>query len=97
MKIEKFSHVDNGKIIYAVVGEFIPEVALKDVCQYKKMNQIEFYKTHNIYTGLIKGDDLYRVDINITDKFDKNFIPCYIIARNTIDIDGYLVSVYGWC
>lgn len=90
MRIEKFSHVDNGKVVYAVIGEFIPEVAMKDVCEYKKMNQTEFYKTHNIYTGLIKGKKLYRININIADTFDKSLTPCYIIARDTIDIDKYI-------
>ena len=90
MKIEKFSHVDNGKVVYAVIGELIPEVAMKDVCEYKKMNQTEFFEEHICYTGLIKNKNLYRIEINVNDTFDKGLTPCYIIARDTIDIDKYI-------
>ena len=47
-------------------------------------------KTHKIYTGLIKNKKLYRIEINVNDKFDKNLTPCYIIARDSIDLDSYI-------
>lgn len=90
MRIEKFSHVDNGKIVYAVIGESNPNLAMEEVCKYKKANKSIFYSEHIIYTGLIKNNKLYRIEINIDDKFDKNLTPCYIIARDTIDIDKYI-------
>ena len=90
MRIEKFSHVENGKTVYAVIGEPNEQIAMEEVCRYKKMNQTEFYKTHNIYTGLIKNKKLYLIDINVTDTFDKSLTPCYIIARDTIEMDRYI-------
>jgi hypothetical protein len=90
MKIKKFCHVDNGKTVYAVIGESDRFNALKEVCQYKKANSIDFYNTHNIYTGLIKNKKLYRIDIDVNDSFGAGIEPCYIIARDTIDIDKYI-------
>ena len=90
MKIEKFSHVDNGKVVYAVIGIDNPEVAMEEVYKYKKANRKDFYSSHFIYTGLIKGNKLYRINIKIDDVFDKGLTPCYIIARDTIDIDKYI-------
>lgn len=90
MKIEKFSHVENGKVVYAVIGEPNAENAMREVGRYKKMNQYELEKTHNIYTGLIRNKKLYRIDIDVTATFDKDLIPCYIVARDTIDIDKYI-------
>ena len=90
MRIEKFSHVDNGKVVYAVIDETNPNIAMEEVCKYKKANKSNFYSEHIIYTGLIKNKKLYRIEINVNDKFDKNLTPCYIIARDTIDIDKYI-------
>ena len=90
MRIEKFSHVDNGKVVYAVIGAISPTEAMEEVCRYKKANSTLFFKEHICYTGLIKNKKLYRIEINVNDKFDKNLIPCYIIARDTIDIDKYI-------
>ena len=90
MKIEKFSHVDNGKVVYAVVGANNPTKAMEEVCRYKKDNSSRFFGEHIIYTGLIKGKKLYRIEINVNDTFDKGLTPCYIIARDTIDIDKYI-------
>ena len=99
MRIEKFSHVENGKIVYAVIGENNPEIAMEEVYKYKKTNRKDFYELKKscfvegeniIYTGLIKGNKLYRINIRIDDTFDKGITPCYIIARDTIDIDKYI-------
>lgn len=90
MKIEKFSHVENGKTIYAVIGESDKAKAMEEVCRYKKINKTEFFKTHLLYTGIIKNKKLYVINIDVTDTFDKGLIPCYIIARDTIDLDKYL-------
>ena len=90
MKIEKFSHVDNGKVVYAVIGAASPTEAMKEVCRYKKANSIRFFEEHIYYTGLIKNKNLYRIEINVNDTFDKGLTPCYIIARDTIDIDKYI-------
>ena len=90
MKIEKFSHVDNGKVVYAVIGADNPKEAMEEVCRYKKDNSTRFFAEHIIYTGLIKGKKLYRIEINVNDTFDKNLTPCYIIARDNIDIDKYI-------
>ena len=65
MRIEKFSHVDNGKVVYAVIGVDNPEVAMEEVYKYKKANRKDFYSSHFIYTGLIKGNKLYRINIKI--------------------------------
>ena len=72
MKIEKFTHVDNGKTIYAVIDEPNKNDAMLAVCRYKKDAKETFMSTHHIYTGLIKGKKLYRININIADTFDKN-------------------------
>lgn len=90
MKIEKFCHVENGKVVYAVIGETNPEVAMEEVCRYKKANKADFYDKHIIYTGLIRGKKLYRIEIDVNDKFGDNITPCFIIARDTIDIDKYI-------
>lgn len=92
MKIEKFSHVANGKTIYAVVGETDKNNALVEVCRYKKNALDKFKRTHQIYTGLIKGKKLYVINIDVTKNYD-NLIPCYIIARDTIDLDSYIQGV----
>ena len=89
MQIEKFTHVDNGKTIYAVIGEPNAETAMIEVCRYKKDSKDEFMKTHNIYTGLIKGKKLYVINIDVTKDYD-NLTPCYIIARDSIDLDSYI-------
>lgn len=90
MRIEKFSHVDNGKVVYAVIGANNPTEAMEEVGRYKKANMSQFCMEHIYYTGLIKGNKLYRIEININDTFDKGLTPCYIIARDTIDIDKYI-------
>lgn len=89
MKIEKFTHIDNGKTIYAVIGETNAEKAMIEVCRYKKDAKDEFMKTHKIYTGLIKNKKLYVINIDVTENFD-NLIPCYIVARDSIDLDSYI-------
>lgn len=89
MKIEKFTHVDNGKTIYAVIGEPNKEEAMLAVCRYKKDSKETFMNTHHVYTGLIKGKKLYVINIDITKDYD-NLIPCYIIARDSIDLDSYI-------
>ena len=63
MQIEKFTHVDNGKTIYAVIGEPDAETAMIEVCRYKKDSKDEFMRTHKIYTGLIKNKKLYISDM----------------------------------
>lgn len=90
MKIEKFSHVDNGKVVYAVIGAINPTEAMEEVCRYKKANSTRFFEEHICYTGLIKNKNLYRIEIDVNDTFDKGLTPCYIIARDTIDIDKYM-------
>ena len=90
MRIEKFSHVDDGRTVYAVIGAENPMVAMKEVCRYKKENATKFFVNNIIYTGLIKNKKLYRIEINVNDTFDKTLTPCYIIARDNIDIDKYL-------
>ena len=89
MQIKKFTHVDNGKTIYAVVGESNADTAMIEVCRYKKDSKEEFMKSHNIYTGLIKGKKLYVINIDVTQDFG-NLTPCYIIARDSIDLDSYI-------
>ena len=89
MQIEKFTHVDNGKTIYAVIGESNKEEAMLAVCRYKKDSKDEFMNTHHIYTGLIKDKKLYVINIDVTKDYD-NLIPCYIIARDSIDLDSYM-------
>ena len=89
MQIKKFTHIDNGKIIYAVTEEPDVETALLEVCRYKKESKDEFMKTHKVYTGLIKGKKLYVINIDVTKDYD-NLIPCYIIARDSIDLDSYI-------
>ena len=89
MRIEKFNHIDNGKVIYAVIGEPDADTAMLEVCRYKKDSKDEFMKTHKIYTGLIKNKKLYVINIDVTENFD-NLTPCYIIARDSIDLDSYI-------
>lgn len=89
MKIEKFTHVDNGKTIYAVIDEPNKNEAMLAVCRYKKDAKETFMSTHHIYTGLIKGKKLYVINIDVTKDYD-NLIPCYIIARDSIDLDSYI-------
>lgn len=89
MRIEKFNHIDNGKVIYAVIGEPDADTAMLEVCRYKKDSKDEFMKTHKIYTGLIKNKKLYVINIDVTENFD-NLIPCYIVARDSIDLDSYI-------
>ena len=89
MQIEKFTHVDNGKTIYAVIGEPDAETAMIEVCRYKKDSKDEFMRTHKIYTGLIKNKKLYVINIDVSKDYD-DLTPCYIIARDSIDIDSYI-------
>lgn len=89
MRIEKFNHIDNGKVIYAVIGEPDADTAMLEVCRYKKDSKDEFMKTHKIYTGLIKNKKLYVINIDVTKNYD-NLVPCYIVARDTIDLDSYI-------
>ena len=89
MQVKKFTHVDNGKTIYAVVGEPNAETAMIEVCRYKKDSKDEFMKTHKIYTGLIKNKKLYVINIDISKNYD-DLTPCYIIARDSIDLDSYI-------
>jgi hypothetical protein len=89
MKIEKFTHVDNGKTIYAVIGEPNETEAKLAVCRYKKDSRDDFMNTHKVYTGLIKNKKLYVINIDVTKDYD-NLIPCYIIARDSIDLDSYI-------
>ena len=89
MRIEKFNHIDNGKVIYAVIGEPDAETAMIEVCRYKKDSKDEFMRTHKIYTGLIKNKKLYVINIDVTKNYD-NLIPCYIVARDSIDLDSYI-------
>lgn len=89
MKIEKFTHIDNGKTIYAVIDEPNEYEAKLAVCRYKKDSKTEFMNTHKVYTGLIKNKKLYVINIDITKNYD-NLIPCYIIARDSIDLDSYI-------
>ena len=90
MQIKKFTHVDNGKTIYAVIGEPDRYNALIEVCRYKKDSKEEFLKSHNIYTGLIHNKKLYIINIDVNDVFGVGYTPCYIIARDTIDLDSYI-------
>ena len=60
-----------------------------EVCRYKKDAFERFIQQHNVYTGLIKGKKLYVINIDITKDYD-NLIPCYIIARDSIDLDSYI-------
>lgn len=92
MKIKKFVHTESGKTIYAVIGESNAENAMEEVYRYKKANRADFFNTHNLYTGIIKNNKLYfmnNIDVN-NDKFGKGISPCYIIARNTLDLSNYL-------
>lgn len=89
MQIRKFTHVDNGKTLYAVIGEPNADTAMIEVCRYKKEARNIFLRTHNIYTGLIKGKKLYVINIDMTRNYD-DLIPCYIIARDSIDLDSYI-------
>lgn len=89
MQIEKFTHVDNGKTIYAVIGEPDKHNAMIEVCRYKKDSKDEFMRTHKIYTGLIKNKKLYVINIDVSKNYD-NLTPCYIVARDSIDLDSYI-------
>lgn len=89
MQIEKFTHIENGKTIYAVIGEPDKNNAMLEVCRYKKDSKDEFMKTHKIYTGLIKNKKLYVINIDVSKDYD-NLTSCYIIARDTIDLDSYI-------
>ena len=94
MRIEKFRHVDNGKTIYAVVGASDTKTALIEVCRYKKDAKARFMKEHKIYKGLIKknksrADELYMIDTDTLKKY-KNYTPCYVVARNSIDLVSYM-------
>ena len=89
MQIKKFTHIENGKTIYAVIGVPNEYNAKLAVCRYKKDAKDEFMNTHKIYTGLIKGKKLYVINIDVTQDFG-NLIPCYIIARDSIDLDSYI-------
>lgn len=89
MRIEKFTHVQNKKTIYAVIGEPDINTAMLEVCRYKKDSKDDFMNTHKVYTGLIKGKKLYVINIDVTKDYDE-LIPCYIIARDSIDLDSYI-------
>ena len=90
MQIEKFTHVDNGKTIYAVIGERDRYNALIAGCRYKKDSKDEFLKSHNIYTGLIHNKKLYIINIDVEDVFGVGYTPCYVVARDSIDLDSYI-------
>lgn len=87
MKIEKFTHVKNGKTIYVVMEEPDRNNALMSVCRYKKDAKSKFLNTHNIYTGLVKNNKLYMADINIKENYGKGIKPCYVVARKNINLD----------
>ena len=94
MKIEKFRHVDSGKTIYAVINAPTKKAAMTEVCRYKKDSKDRFMKEHKIYTGLIKKnqfgiEELYIEKIDVSKKY-KNYTPCYVIARDTIDLISYM-------
>ena len=89
MQIKKFTHVENGKTIYAVIGEPDKDNAMIEVCRYKKDSKDEFMRTHKIYTGLIKNKKLYVINIDVSKNYD-DLTPCYIIARDSIDLDSYI-------
>ena len=89
MKIERFTHVQNKKTLYAVIGTTDEQEALLEVCRYKKDAFERFKQEHKIYTGLIKGKKLYVINIDVSKNYD-DLIPCYIIARDSIDLDSYI-------
>ena len=70
MQIKKFTHVDNGKTIYAVIGEPDKHNAMIEVCRYKKDSKDEFMRTHKIYTGLIKNKKLYVINIDVSKDYE---------------------------
>lgn len=90
MQIEKFTHLENGKTLYAVIGEPSKYEALLEVCRYKKESQERFFKENTAYTGLIKGKKLYLINIDVEADFGKDLKPCYVIAKDSIDLDNYI-------
>ena len=91
MQIEKFTHVQNKKTLYAVIGTSNKDEALTEVCRYKKDSFEKFMQEHKIYTGLIKGKKLYVINIDVSKDYD-DLIPCFIVARDSIDLDSYINS-----
>jgi len=82
--IKAFTHVENGKTMYAVTGIDDNTKALDAVRKHKKAGKIAFMKTHCVRDGYICNNKLYIGEIP-----QKKKTPCKIVFRNTIDVSKY--------
>lgn len=82
--IKTFTHVENGKTMYAVTGVTDNDVALDMVRKHKKAKKDSFMKTHCIKDGYIYNGKLYIGEIP-----QKKKTACKIVFRNTIDVSKY--------
>ena len=81
--IKTFTHVKNGKTMYAVTNEQDNATALELVRKFKKKGK-NFTSEHNVCDGTIYNNKLY---VGTIDR--KKITPCKIVYRNTIDISQY--------
>ena len=81
--IKTFTHVKNGKTMYAVTGETDNAMALEAVRKFRKRGK-SFTTDHKVCDGTIYKNKLYVGDIDRSSK-----TPCKIVYRNTIDISEF--------
>ena len=81
--IQTFTHVKNGKTMYAVTNENSDANALDTVRRYQKKGT-SFMSEHNVCDGTIYNKKLYVGSIN-----RKKTTPCKIVYRKTIDISEF--------
>lgn len=82
--IKTFTHVENGKIMYAVTGTNNNDTALDMVRKYRKANKTTFLKTHCVRDGYICNNKLYLGEIP-----QKKKTACKIVFKNTLDVSKY--------
>lgn len=88
MKIKKFRHVKNNKVVYAVIGTQDINEAMNYVYKYKKAEYTDFYINHDAVVGSIYKGNLYVntiFDVPISKQ-----TPCIIVFRKTIDVMSYV-------
>ena len=87
MEIRKFKHVDNGRLVYAIIGAKSSEEADKFLYKYLKISYMNYINNYRMYKGCINTltNELYVS----TPSLLKHEKPCYIIANKNLDIMKY--------
>ena len=79
--VTTYTHLKNGKTVYAVTGETDNNKALDAVAIFRKTSKTTTRNTYKVCDGCLCGNKMYVGDID-----RKNKKPCKIVYRKNMEL-----------